>query len=293
MNRQKMIEYLKNVVNLEKEKYVQERTIYSMEYQIHSLGHANTFSYPVGPRHEEFDIVDLLKFGCGAGGAIGFLGLFFLDPLKFAVVGFCIGLLIGGLAAGYDYVHNNRINRDNYTEAMQIYNRNVAADRLRVDAENKKKERLSIMLNQLKTENQRTCDLLEQYYSIGVIYKKYRGFVPICSIYEYYQSGRCTELTGHEGAYNIYESEVRFGMLITKLDEISAKIDSIREHQSVLFDAINHGNTLSEQLLREANNQAQQMKFIENNTAIAAYCSAEIAREANQIKWLQVFQTTK
>ncbi len=293
MNRQKMIEYLRNVVNLEREKYVQERTIYSMEYQINSLGHPKTFSYPVGPRQEEFDIVDLLKFGCGAGGAIGFLGLFFLNPLKFAAVGFCIGLLIGGLAAGYDYVHNNRINKENYTEAMQIYNRNISADRLRVDVENKKKERLSIMLKQLKAENQHTCNLLEQYYSIGVIYKKYRGFVPMCSIYEYFQAGLCTELTGHEGAYNIYETEVRFGKLNTKLDEISAKIDAIREHQSVLFDAINQGNLLSEKLLREASHQAQQMQFIENNTAIAAYCSAETAREANQIKWLQVFQMTQ
>ena len=293
MNRQEMIEYLRNVVNLEREKYVQERTIYSLEYQISSLGRANSFPYPGGPRHEEFDTVDLLKFGFGAGGAIGFLGLFFLDPVKFAVVGFCIGLLIGGVAMGYDYVHNNRINRENYTEAMQIYNRNVAADRFRVDEENKKKERLSIMLKQLKEENQHTCDLLKQYYSIGVIYKKYRGLVPMCSIYEYFQSGLCSELTGHEGAYNIYESELRFGMIMTELKEISAKIDTIREHQSVLFDAINQGNMFSEQLLREASHQAQQMQFIENNTAIAAYCSAETAREANQIKWLQAFQMTK
>ena len=60
---------------------------------------------------------------------------------------------------------------------------------------------------------------LVSFYSKNIIYPKYRGLVPIAAFYEYFNSGRCDTLTGHEGAYNIYETEIRMNIIIAKLDD--------------------------------------------------------------------------
>ena len=65
-----------------------------------------------------------------------------------------------------------------------------------------------------------TKQTLESLYGLNLIYPKYRNYTAIASFYEYFCSGRCKELTGHEGAYNIFEQEVRMGIIIDKLDAI-------------------------------------------------------------------------
>ena len=41
--------------------------------------------------------------------------------------------------------------------------------------------------------------------------------VMVCSLYEYVCSGRCDTLAGHEGAYNIWEMEIRLDKIVTQL----------------------------------------------------------------------------
>lgn len=42
--------------------------------------------------------------------------------------------------------------------------------------------------------------LLKQFYNIGKIYPKYHNLPALTSIYEYFITGRCDELTGPHGA---------------------------------------------------------------------------------------------
>ena len=287
-----LTEYLKNVVDLEKTKYVEERTIYEMEYRVEKLGKQNYYTCPSEPTLC-YNILEEGSFGiAGAFAFFGFvIGIFLLNILKYTAIGFFSGIAFCIVLSCIDNHHNNRIEKEYYQDAMKTYNRNTTSDRIRVDRENQEKEHLSAILRQLKAEYHNTCHTLDRYYSIDLIYPKYRNLVAMCSIYEYFHSGRCDSLTGHEGAYNIYESEVRFGMILTKLDDIGSKLDRIKENQSILYDAIDQGNRISAKLLNESMRQSQQLQMIEDHTTVAAYCSERAARESNQIKWLQLFSS--
>ena len=51
-------------------------------------------------------------------------------------------------------------------------------------------------VGQLDKHLSETQQLLKKLYELDYIFPKYRNFVAICSIYEYFVSGRCTEYEG-------------------------------------------------------------------------------------------------
>ena len=108
--------------------------------------------------------------------------------------------------------------------------------------------------------------LLDRYYASDVIYPKYRTLPALTSIYEYFMTGRCTELTGPHGAYNLYEDELRKDTVISQLNTVIENLEQIRQNQYMLY---------------------QQVKAIQENTAT-------IASELQQIKGytVQIAQLT-
>ena len=128
-----------------------------------------------------------------------------------------------------------------------------------------------------------TKQLLKKYYDMGFIYPKYRGLVPICTICEYLDSGRCFSLLGHEGAYNLYESEIRMNTIIGKLDDVIDRLDDISANQRMLA-----------QELRQSNAQLQRISStldnIENNTALAQYYSSVTDSNTTFMSWLAALE---
>lgn len=95
-----------------------------------------------------------------------------------------------------------------------------------------------------------TQNLLRRFYEVDVIYPKYRTLPALTSIYEYLVTGRCDELAGPHGAYNLYEDEVRKDTVISQLNAVIKNLEQIRQNQYMLY---------------------QQVKAIqENNRAIAS-----------------------
>ena len=72
---------------------------------------------------------------------------------------------------------------------------------------------------------------IDKFYSSEAIYPKYRSMVPVTTMYEYFALGRCVDLTGHEGAYNTYEKELRNGIISSDLKDIDGTIGEIPEAQ--------------------------------------------------------------
>lgn len=108
--------------------------------------------------------------------------------------------------------------------------------------------------------------LLDRFYASEIIYPKYRTLPALTSIYEYFMTGRCTELTGPHGAYNLYEDELRKDTVISQLNTVIENLEQIRHNQYMLY---------------------QQVKAIQENTAV-------IASELKQIKGytIQIAQLT-
>lgn len=83
-----------------------------------------------------------------------------------------------------------------------------------------------------------TQAVLDKLYSADVIYPKYRTLLALTSIYEYLVTGRCEELSGAHGAYNLYEDEVRKDMVISQLNTVIENLEQIRQNQYMLYEQV-------------------------------------------------------
>lgn len=101
---------------------------------------------------------------------------------------------------------------------------------------------------------------LEKMYSYNIVFPKYQNYVMVSSIYEYLCAGRCTTLEGHEGAYNILELEIRLDRIITQLDRVIENLEAIRANQYTLYSCLKESNRKMDMLLREENRIADSMQ---------------------------------
>ena len=83
-----------------------------------------------------------------------------------------------------------------------------------------------------------TQAVLEKLYSVDVIYPKYRTLPALTSIYEYLVTGRCEELSGAHGAYNLYEDEVRKDTVISQLNTVIENLEQIKQNQYMLYEQV-------------------------------------------------------
>ena len=105
---------------------------------------------------------------------------------------------------------------------------------------------------------------LSDLYAQDVVYAKYRNLVAITTINEYLQSGRCSELEGHGGAYNLYEMELRQNIVINQLSSIVSNLEQIRDNQFALYQELAHANAT-------VNNILYEIKQVNTNTKLTAY----------------------
>lgn len=142
------------------------------------------------------------------------------------------------------------------------------------------------LLNHLESERkelaikpkEEVLSLLDKLYSKNIIFPKYRNFAAVAQIYEYLVSGRCTELEGPNGAYNLYESELRQNIIIDELDTIIGQLESLNRTMSTMCNAIQTTNRLLGDI-------SMTLGRIEANTALTAYntqCVAHNTRIASQ-----------
>jgi len=136
-------------------------------------------------------------------------------------------------------------------------------------------------LDLLNKQYRETSDSLSKFYSLGIIYKDYRNLDAVASFFQYLDSGRCTQLEGHEGAYNLYEEERRLNIIITGIDwiisnqrQIMNQLEQIRENQTALYDAICEVNETVNRLGQKVDHQTElnikHNKIMEYNSRLAA-----------------------
>ena len=88
--------------------------------------------------------------------------------------------------------------------------------------------------------------------------------VAITTISEYLASGRCYELEGPNGAYNLYEMELRQNIVINQLSSIITNLEQIRNNQYTLYQELVKANDTVEQVL-------STVRGVEENTRLTAY----------------------
>ncbi len=94
---------------------------------------------------------------------------------------------------------------------------------------------LALEIKTIKAQIRKLVQKLEEMYSANIIYGKYRNYVALTTIFEYLDSGRCNSLEGPDGAYNLYEAEIRSNEIISQLSTIVRSLEDIKANQFMLY----------------------------------------------------------
>lgn len=143
---------------------------------------------------------------------------------------------------------------------------------------------ITTKLNSNLSETER---ILKSYYDKDIIFGKYRNLVAMTTMYEYFASGRCTELEGPNGAYNLFEQETRQNVIITNLQDINQHLGDIKNNQYVLYQAMNQGLETMNNISADISAMANSVKSIEQASQITAYF-AEISAKNETFQSLSI-----
>lgn len=130
-----------------------------------------------------------------------------------------------------------------------------------------KKMVIDTEISSLEEALKKTFQCRNELYSYNVIFGKYRDIVAISTFYEYLMAGRCDSLEGANGAYNIYENEIRMDSIITKLDEIEIKLDEIKATQFMIYNALGSIESSLKTLNQSMEKAVSSLETIDSNTA--------------------------
>lgn len=288
-------EYLKNVMELEQAIYTMNKAIGYLNYSKKNLGICKNYQKP-----KEVELVSIpsaiisgilladiavipVTIFCFLFSNEEFGKLFLEILLLFSILGGIIGFAIRVSGA-------ERL-KEEYENKLSTYNKLSEQDSIRVHKELERKKEIDLQINILNKKRVEVTEILKQLYDLNIIYPKYRNFVAVTTFYEYFESGRCNTLQGHEGAYNIYENEIRLNVIITKLDDIIERLDEIRSNQYAIHNAVCEGNRIANNIYQQAIKTSGKIDLISENSAITSYNSMITAKNTEIVKNIAVYNT--
>ena len=130
------------------------------------------------------------------------------------------------------------------------------------------------ILNSMVEPFKRTNDIRNKLYAQGLIYQKYLNLPALTSIYEYFITGRCDELTGPHGAYNMYEDEVRKDTVISQLNTVIENLEQIKQNQYMLYQQVKSIQQTTGAIFQELSQIKGYTIAMTQLTALTAYYTA-------------------
>lgn len=257
----KLKQYIADLYKLEKNAYSCKQEIDELSTYISQMGTTR-----VEERHIKKKGIGLYEILAAFGViALGYLTKAFIPIFLKIIAGIATAIagLIFYLLIDERSLENKKIDKENAQNTVDVENDKVRIKQ-ELDAIPEKKQLLEISKNNLNT-----CqNLLDDLYAENIIFPKYRNLPAISQLYEYLECGRCKELGGYEGAYNLYEQELRMNVIISKLEDIYYELDEIRENQYMLYDAICQTNALLSAISSSEAVTAYNTEVIATNTEI-------------------------
>ncbi len=132
--------------------------------------------------------------------------------------------------------------------------------------------------------------ILSDLYAFDHIFPKYRNMVAMCTIYEYFASGRCTELTGPDGAYNLYENELRQNIIIEKLDTVINQLNQIQRNQYTLYKEIQKTNQTLDMIQKDVRQALNSIQNIERISLFTAHFAEITAQNTKALKYISLIK---
>lgn len=228
-----------------------------------------------------------------------FFGINSLSALNFLIAGLATIVAVGILIDGK---RRQEREEEEYQAKLQEYENNLGQYQLRlseIESENQKKRdmyekqlvayseevadyesRGKAVMHELFDAKWNLEEALISLYEEGIIYSKYRNLVAVSTIYEYLASGRCDQLEGPNGAYNLYEMELRQNIVIGQLSTITEHLEQIKENQYTLYYEIQNANRNSESMLSS----------IGDDVKFSSYQNAATAKNVETMRYISMMK---
>lgn len=248
--KQKLLDYIKTAIDVETD--IETQNQISAEYQtwIAEKEPILIKKEPQKPAYldESGNDKGVAGFGIGMGILMGIGGFLSMVAMPESLILIIFGLIVVALSiwmikVGADRIryikeHNNneaiafwkrteKIKSKNAENEKRYYQNHTEWQKLREEIDKK-----------LETPHQQSLDIREKLYARNVMYPKYQNLPALTSIYEYFITGRCEELTGPHGAYNMYEDEMRKDTVISQLSTVIANLEQIKQNQYMLYQQV-------------------------------------------------------
>ena len=286
MDTSKLLEYLSIIIDLEKNKYTQEKTIKNINNSISSYQSEfnnnlslNEKSDNIRQNISNFESIKVDESGKGImyfmiyyvgciGAGLGVIAYNIANSMGIAIILGIIGAVIGGSIPVLVWKNIMKNRRERTIIQVQ---RGMRADNELKQNRQLRNNEISLVVPKLEAEKksmqetyQLTCQTLKKCYEINIIPVKYRNIVPVCMFYDYILNGRTYSLKRNpnafdEGAINMYEDEIFRNIIKDKLDIIINKLDDLREGQKVLCRVIEEGNRQTHKLLNDINSNVTRV----------------------------------
>ena len=143
-------------------------------------------------------------------------------------------------------------------------------------------------VDQMLVPFEESKEVLQRLYSLDILFPKYRNLVAVSTMYEYLASGRVSALEGPDGAYNLYESELRLNLIINKMDVIIQQLEDIKENQYSLYNVLKQTNVVLEEIASDVSELVSTAHDISDASKITAYCSALTAQNTAALKYIAI-----
>lgn len=130
---------------------------------------------------------------------------------------------------------------------------------------------------------QKAIHCKHQLYNYNIIFEKYRNLVALSTIYEYLMAGRCISLEGANGAYNLYESELRANIIISQLNNVLESLEAIKEKQYMIYSEIQKVNSSLRRLESTMETAVESLSTIEVNTQTMTQYMEVVTKNSNVI----------
>lgn len=265
MEREKLLEYLKSICQLESTAYSLNqlsKKLYSKKMEVLMFKEKEKEQYYYVPDGGDLltdyifqngfggfikSIIIYIFAGLIAGGIVGVV-LWLFKVKNASSIAELIALFYAPVAGLFTLI--SRIASYHSDKKAAIYaNSQVMETNLDIEIQNSNgladaKSKSLALTNELDVLHQKQTEIqstLDAYYSLDILYPKYRNFAAVSSIYEYLLSGRCTSLTGHGGAYDTFENELRLNHIIFGIDRISNNLEQIKKNQYQMYQSLSEG----------------------------------------------------
>ena len=299
-----LLRYLMEVCKMERQLYAQNSVFNQLRATGHKIGVAKNIQPPPSvdsDKHRDnwrafgwlITLFLLIPFEVGFFCAIldeftklGGFSIFLLGGLSFFVF-FAVDMwLLYKRAYKKDKRESDEINLDRLAEYwLQVSNDGKRIEKEKIYGEEIKKQAKTVWL-----ETQKTIQALEELYGLNLVHPKYRNYIAISSFCEYFETGRCSKLEGHDGAYNIFEQEIRLNQIVTKLDDIANKLDDIKTHQYYLYQGLMQTNKTLTAIEQHNKKMLTSLDEIRQNVALTEFNTRCAAANTEAIGNMIVFR---